>query len=272
MIDRARAADVALRAAVEAAAVVMRVYAEPFRVDYKGKDDPVTAADREANALLCDRLTTAFPGVPVVAEESDASTYAGFAGAEAAWFVDPLDGTREFAARSDEFAIMIGLAERGQATLGVIVAPAWGRSFLGVVGEGAWELASDGARAAIQVSSRGVPSDASIVMSRSHATPDLTRAVEGMRPRASCRHGSAGLKGVLVALGDHDVYLQTGRAGMLWDACATDALVRAAGGHCTDALGRPFDYRAEDIVNRAGIVASNGSIHDAVIDALRSEP
>jgi 3'(2'), 5'-bisphosphate nucleotidase len=270
MIDRAHAADVAMRAATEAAAVVMRIYATPFGVEYKSKDDPVTMADRDANALLCDRLAKAFPGVPVVAEESEEATYAGFANAEAAWFVDPVDGTREFVARTGEFAVMLGLAERGHATLAVIVAPAWGRSFLGVVGEGAWEVRPGGQRLPIHVSSRASLAESSVVLSRSRTTPALAHAVDAMGTGSSSRCGSSGLKGVLVALGEHDIYLQTGSAGMLWDACATDALVCAAGGRCTDAEGRPFDYAVEDLVNRRGIVASNGLLHDAIIEKVRA--
>ena len=122
-----REAVVALEAAKEAAALVMGVYVAPFDVEFKVADDPVTRADRESNALLCARLTAAFPGVPIVAEESDPATYAGFAAAEAAWFVDPLDGTREFVAKNGEFAVMLGLAQAGRATVGVVIAaPATG--------------------------------------------------------------------------------------------------------------------------------------------------
>jgi 3'(2'), 5'-bisphosphate nucleotidase len=271
MIDRARATEVALAAATEAAAVVMRIYSEPFAVEYKVKDDPVTAADREANALLCDRLAAAFPGLPVVAEESDPASYAGYEGAEAAWFVDPVDGTRELVARTGEFAVMVGLAERGLAILSVVIAPAWGRTFLGVVGEGAWEVSAEGQRRPIHVSSCGTLSEASLVLSRSRKTEALARAVEVVGPRVAFQHGSSGLKGALVALGTHDIYLQAGPAGMLWDACATDALVCAAGGRCTDVTGRPFDYTSKDLVNRNGLLADNGLLHEAVIEKLLAE-
>ncbi len=271
MIDRARAAEVALAAATEAAALVMRIYSGPFAVEYKVKDDPVTAADREANTLLCARLAAAFPGVPVVAEESDPASYAGFEGAEAAFFVDPVDGTRELVARTGEFAVMVGLAERGRAIVSVVLAPAWGRTFLGVVGEGAWEVSPEGKRTPIHVSSCAQLSEASLVVSRSRKTEALTRAVEVVGPARAAQHGSSGLKGALVALGTHDVYLQAGRAGMLWDACATDALVCAAGGRCSDATGRPFDYTSTDLVNRDGLLADNGLLHDAVVEKLRIE-
>ncbi|MDP9151373.1 MAG: 3'(2'),5'-bisphosphate nucleotidase CysQ, partial [Myxococcota bacterium] len=58
--------------------------------------------------------------------------------------------------------------------------------------------------------------------------------------------------------------------GMLWDACATEALVRAAGGACTQADGAPFDYASADLVNARGLVASNGVLHSAVLEALRA--
>jgi 3'(2'), 5'-bisphosphate nucleotidase len=263
-----RAAEIALAAAREATALVMAVYAAPFEVDYKGKDDPVTRADRESNALLVDRLSRAFPGIPIVAEESDPATYAGFADADAAWFVDPLDGTREFVARNGEFAVMLGLAERGRATLGIITAPAWGRAFLGIVGDGAWEVAADGRRTPIHVSAREGTDGATIVASRSRSTPQVAAVAAEIGARPPVALGSSGLKAVVVATGEHDVYIQPGRAGMRWDACSSDALVRAAGGLYTEAGGAPIDYRAPDLTNRAGLLATNGRLHERVVRAL----
>jgi 3'(2'), 5'-bisphosphate nucleotidase len=268
-----REATIALEAAREASALIMGVYAAPFDVEYKAKDDPVTRADKEANALLVERLSRAFPGLPIVAEESDPASYAAYKGADAAWFVDPLDGTREFVARNGEFAVMLGLAERGRATLGVIVAPAWNRAFVGVVGEGAWEVAPDGALTPIHVTTRPTLAGASVVVSRSRAPARVEAFVASLGDGGAARavpHGSSGLKGVLVATGVHDVYLQPGRAGMRWDACATEALVIAAGGKCTEASGAPFDYANDEIVNARGLVATNGLLHDAVLRAYAS--
>ncbi len=263
-------AAVALAAAREASDLIMRVYRAPFEVEYKAKDDPVTRADREANALLCDRLGRAFPGVPIVAEESDPSAYANFEKSERVWFVDPLDGTREFVAKNGEFAVMIGLAERGRATVGVIVAPAWDRAFVGIVGEGAWEVAPDGSRTPLHVSTRASLRGASIVVSRSRTPAGLAALVGAMGDRAATAHGSSGLKAALVAMGAHDVYVQSGPAGLRWDACSSEALVLAAGGSFTDVDGALLDYEATDLVNARGLVASNGLVHGAVIDALRT--
>jgi 3'(2'), 5'-bisphosphate nucleotidase len=269
--DRAKAAQTALSIAREAAQLVMRVYASPFEVEYKVADDPVTRADRESNELACERLARAYPGVPVVAEESDPQRYAGFAHADAVWFVDPLDGTREFVSRNGEFVVMIGLAERGRATVGAIVVPASGRAFVGVVNEGAWEVAADGSRAPIHVSDREAAEGASFVVSRTRDPEGVKALATSMGAREAVPRGSSGLKGVLVATGVHDVYLQPGNAGMRWDACATEALVCAAGGACTDADGAPFDYAGGELVNARGLVATNGLLHDGIIARLRGK-
>ena len=265
-----REARVALDAARDAAALILRVYARPFDVEYKAKDDPVTVADRDANSLLCDRLAREFPGVPIVAEESDPASYASFAGAGAAWFVDPLDGTREFVAKNGEFAVMVGLAEAGRATIGVVVAPVWGRAVVGVVGEGAWEVAADGTVTPVRVTDRATLAGASILVSRSRSPAGVADLLAKLGAAPPVPHGSSGLKGLLVATGAHDVYLHPGSAGMRWDACATDALVRAAGGECTTADGEPFDYASGELANARGLVASNGKVHARLIEALRA--
>lgn len=269
MSERLEMADEALSIAREAAALVMDVYATPFEVGYKVKDDPVTRADRESNELACERLARAFPGVPVVAEESDPKAYAGFAGAPMVWFVDPLDGTREFVARNGEFAVMIGLSVGGRASLGVIVAPAWARAFVGVVGEGAWEVAADGSRTPIHTSSRQTVAGASFVVSRSRDPERVKMLAQSLGASEAVARGSSGLKGVLIATGVHDVYLQPGHAGMRWDACATEALVRAAGGECTQADGTPFDYSGDDLLNAHGLLATNGHLHPAIVERLK---
>src|SRR6188474_536750 len=113
-----------VRIANAAAQVVMEVYAQPFSVDYKGPHDPVTEADRRANTLIVEQLTRDFPGVPIVAEESEPQTFAEFRKSDRVFFVDPVDGTREFIDRNGEFVVMIGLVEGARALAAVIDAPA----------------------------------------------------------------------------------------------------------------------------------------------------
>ncbi len=252
----------------EAAVLIREVYASNFAVDYKGPSDPVTEADRRANDLICERLTTLFPNVPIVAEESEPSSFEGYRNAERIFFVDPLDGTREFVARNGEFVVMIGLVEGERAIAGVIHAPELGISWLGEVGKGAQSIDARGARSAILVSSRPALVEARVVGSRSHRNPALERTLAALGAHELIALGSAGLKAAAIARGTADAYVAPHYAGKRWDACASDALVTAAGGKLTNASGERFDYRAAELDNDRGIVASNGLLHDAIIDRL----
>lgn len=256
--------ELLMRIAAEAAKLIMEVYARPFDVDYKGPQDPVTEADRRANDLICERLEQAFPGVPIVAEESDPATFAGFRSHDRVFFVDPVDGTREFVDRNGEFAVMIGLLEGARAIASVIDAPARGDVFAGWVGEGAIRI-RNGRAEPLRVSDVTEVSRGRLVGSRSHRSPQLERALARLSPLEVRVMGSAGLKGTLVAAAEVEAYVAPGYAGQRWDACAADALVTAAGGKLTDTYGDAIDYRAPSLSNDRGLLASNGHVHEALV-------
>jgi 3'(2'), 5'-bisphosphate nucleotidase len=262
---------VVLEIADRAAVAVMNVYATDFAVRFKSEADPVTAADQEANSIICDALEKHFPGVPVVAEESDPSAYAKWNDARAVWFVDPLDGTRDFVEKNGQFAVMIGLAEEGKAILGVVVCPALQRRFIGAPVVGSFEVAADGSRKKIHVTSTQNANAAEMVVSRSRPNAELDAAGDRLQLRATTRIGSAGLKGIKVACGEADIYAHLGLAGFRWDACAPEAIVLGAGGQVTDARGNAIDYRAADLANEQGMLMTNGRLHAAVLAALDHE-
>lgn len=252
----------------EAALLIREVYRTAFRVDFKGPRDPVTEADRGANALICERLSALFPDVPIVAEESDPQSFAGFRSAERIFFVDPLDGTREFVDKNGQFVVMIGYVDGARAMAGVIHAPELGVSWIGEVGTGAYQVNADGSRQPIQVSQVSTLSEARVVNSRSHRNPALELALAALAARELVPLGSAGLKAAAVARGAADAYVAPHYAGKRWDACAADALITAAGGKLTDVNGDLFDYRAADLGNDRGIIGSNGRFHDAILEKL----
>jgi 3'(2'), 5'-bisphosphate nucleotidase len=267
-IDREKTLAHVLGVAREAGEGISRIYAGKFDVEFKGKNDPVTLADREANTFICAELARAYPGMPIVAEESDPASYAGFGKASQVWFVDPLDGTREFIARNGEFAVMIGLAELGRAVLGVLVCPALERSFIGAEGIGAFEVSASGERRAIHVSAHTELAGARVLVSRSHFPDEARDAIAklGMVP-VPC--GSAGVKGSRIACGEAELYGQPGRAGKLWDACAPEAVVRAAGGVWRTTTGDGYDYASESLENGRGVLAGNPRLVQAVITAMK---
>ncbi len=257
-----------LSIADEAAKLVLSIYATPFTVEEKGPNDPVTLADQEANQLICERLGEHFPDAAIVAEESAPESYRNFAAYERIFFVDPLDGTREFVRRSGEFVVMLGCVDGDLATAGVIVAPTSGRAWLGRRGDGAFRRNSAGLIEPISPSTTGELSRACVVASRFHRAPHHTDPLTMLGAREIRPMGSAGLKGSLVAEGAVDAYVAPGRAGMRWDACAPDAIVSAAGGKYSDATGRPIDYRRLELTNDRGVIASNRHLHAEICETL----
>lgn len=261
-------AEKLLVAAEKAAEIIMRVYAQADPgVQMKGPDDPVTRADREANAFLLEWLAREIPGIPIVAEESDPSAYLDFAKSGRALFVDPVDGTREFVAKNGQFGVMIGYAEDGRAVASAIVCPALGESYLAVVGEGAHLVTKDG-RQPIRVSSTSDLGAARCAVSRSNRSAQVESRLALLGAAEMVPVGSAALKGARVATGALDLLAHpTTNPMKLWDACAPDALVHAAGGRLTDARGTPFDYRGA-VQQGAGMLATNGLFHDEAVKRL----
>lgn len=268
-MNREATLEAVLAIAREAEAIIARIYEGEPEVEYKGPGDPVTNADKQANALICKRLASLFPNVPIVAEESDESSFSGWRGAPRSFFVDPLDGTIEFVARSGDFAIMIGMAEEGRATLGVILAPTTGRAWMGALGVGAWEVSRDGKRTQLRVSETPTLDRARVVVTRSHKSPQLESVLDAIAPAVVTPLGSAGLKAVRVAKGEADLYLQPGRSGKRWDSCAPEAIVLAAGGRFTDASGKLIDYAGGPLENSTGVLVSNGILHEAALAKIR---
>lgn len=124
-----------LHAVTQASQAVLKIYHSPFTVQTKSDDTPVTAADLEANAILQQALLENYPSIAVVSEES-LSPFHGQAPSRF-FLVDPVDGTRDFIQRRDEFTVNVALIEAGRVVWGGVAAPALGELFYGVVGEGA---------------------------------------------------------------------------------------------------------------------------------------
>ena len=247
--------DTARRIARQAGDILLKVYATNFSVEDKAGDmGPVTEADKRANEFIVGELRKAFPGDGMVAEESDNS--ASGKRFERCWYVDPLDGTQEFVNRNGEFAVHVGLAVAGRATVGVVYRPVGDKLYTGIVGEGAF-LEEEGGRRALRVSDAAEPSSLRLVVSRSHRSK-LTSAVANRlgitRERES---GSVGLKCGLLAESVADLYIHTSSKSYRWDNCAPEAVLRAAGGILTDLGGTPYSYDGSELQNHRGLLACN---------------
>ncbi|NDY91946.1 3'(2'),5'-bisphosphate nucleotidase CysQ [Ideonella livida] len=223
----------------EAGQVIMDIYATDFDVTRKGDDSPVTQADQRAEAVILAGLARLAPGIPVVAEEAVAAGQVPEV-ADRFFLVDPLDGTKEFISRNGEFTVNIALVEGGVPVAGLVYAPAIGRLFGGVQGQGAWLEDAQGRRA---IACRAVPAQGlTVVASRSHGDETALDAFLAGRAVASRTNAGSSLKLCLVAAGEADVYPRLGRT-MEWDIAAGDAVLRAAGGRVqVVADGSPLRY------------------------------
>jgi 3'(2'), 5'-bisphosphate nucleotidase len=231
--------------AVRAGGAIMAVYATDFSVRDKADASPVTAADEAAEKIILAELAALAPDIPVVAEEAVAAGHVPVV-AERFFLVDPLDGTREFISRRDEFTVNIALIDRGQPVLGVVFAPARHELFWGDVRAGkAGQLGGDPdgtmPSTGVAISARRAPADGLVaVASRSHRTPE-TDAFLAQYPVKEFRSIGSSLKFCVVASGEADVYPRVGTT-MEWDTAAGHAVLAAAGGRVTTLEGEPFTY------------------------------
>jgi 3'(2'), 5'-bisphosphate nucleotidase len=247
----------------EAGKILLSIYATDFVVDFKGQgqNDPVTEADRRANALIVQRLAAAFPNDGIVAEESDnqRETFSR----ERIWYVDPLDGTKEFVAKNGEFSVMIGLAVGGRARLGVVLQPSQDKLYLGEIGQGAW-LVERGQQRAVAVSGIADVAELGLIVSRSHRPGRVSELKQRLGIRRESVSGSVGLKVGHIAEQHADLYVHMSDKSSAWDTCAPEAILLAAGGRFTDLFGQEIVYGKTDVRTRRGILACNAAAFDRV--------
>lgn len=249
-----------------AGAILLEYYARDPSVQWKGRNDPVTTADLAASRFLVDALHMRFPRDAVLSEEEmDDSTRLTN---PRVWVIDPMDGTREYIARRGEFAVMIGLAVDGQAQLGAVYQPTEDKLYFAAAGTGSY-LACRGVTTPLHVSDRTEFSHATMALSRSHLSQSTEIIRKQLEIGQTIQTGSLGIKIGLICEARADVYVQ-GRGTSLWDTCGPEAILREAGGRLTDSFGDAFLYNRAEVRNLNGVIATNGLLHDKVVEVVRS--
>ena len=230
--------DTLRRIAERAGEAILEVYNSPFAVEQKDDKSPVTEADRRAESLIIDALKHELGSpFPIVAEEEAAAGRLPDLSDGPFWLVDPLDGTKEFVGRRGEFTVNIALIEDGMPLLGVVHAPATGRTYWGS-SYGAFMSEGGTTR---PIACRPVPAKGLIaVASRNHRNPE-TDAFLAQYDIAEAISSGSSIKFCLVAAGRADLYPRTGRT-MEWDTAAGHAVVLHAGGSVTRLDGTPLTY------------------------------
>jgi myo-inositol-1(or 4)-monophosphatase len=273
--------ELALDAAWAAGAAVMAWFRTGAEVRHKGPDQPVTAADLEADAVLAEHLRGGRPDYGWLSEET--LDGADRLGRDRVWVVDPLDGTRSFIQGYREFAVSVALVESGEAVLGVVYNPASRDLYWAERGRGAYHTAgwTVGASAGSAGSQGGPPAGVrlrvrepdsrrarSLLASRS----EIARGDFGaLLPRWELRPlGSTAYKLAAVASGAGQAYLSRGPKSE-WDVAAGALLVTEAGGAATDLRGEALRYNRAD-PSVLGVLAAPTGLHGELLKTTADLP
>jgi myo-inositol-1(or 4)-monophosphatase len=249
-----RELQVAIDGAIAAGKILQGYFRDGgYQIDSKGKNNPVTTADFEADSKLKQILRDAFPTYGWLSEETVDND--DRLACERVWIVDPLDGTKEFIKGIPEFVVAIALAERGVPVMGVSYNPIKNELFSGIRGAGCF---LDGKP--VTVSTVSALEHSTILASRSETARGDWKAYEGrVKVRAI---GSVAYKLALVAAGQADAtFTLTPKSE--WDIASGVALIVAAGGRVTDLNGDEMHFNRRD-VKTPGFVASNGHLHSEI--------
>ncbi|WNH47862.1 MULTISPECIES: 3'(2'),5'-bisphosphate nucleotidase CysQ [Stenotrophomonas] len=233
--------------AQDAAAAIREVYASPFDVEIKSDRSPVTAADLAANQVILRGLGQLTPDLPILSEESAQVPWEVRRHWGAYWLVDPLDGTREFVKRNDEFSVNIALIYQGAPAFGVVLAPVSGVAWHAMRGELAYRR--DGLHDSVLRTRTPALPPLQVAASRSHRSEQTQALLDRMGEIEVVAQGSS-LKFCRLAEGTLDVYPRLGPTAE-WDTAAGQCVLHAAGGAVLSAAtGKPFRYnRRETLLN-----------------------
>jgi len=241
----------------EAGALLMTFFHQHVKIEYKGEADLVTIADRTSEKMIRERIRKLWPTHDILGEEQGLVD----TGSDYRWYVDPLDGTTNFAHGFPVFCVSLGLEHKGNRIAGVVYDPTRNEMFAAEQGSGAYLNqqrihVSTTEKLAESLVATGFPSH------KRHKSPNIyfyhqiTLRTHGVR-----RAGSAALDLCYVASGRLEGFWEFNLNP--WDTAAGVLIVEEAGGKVTDFHGGPFHIDSRETV------ASNGLVHEAMLQEFR---
>ena len=248
-----------INSVLKAGEKILEIYhSADFGIETKKDDSPLTKADLASHYELVRYLETT--GIPIISEEGVVPDYQVRKNYKQYWLIDPLDGTKEFIKKNDEFTVNVALIENGEPILGVVYAPVLGHLYYGDKGKGAFKSVIQSPRPHfIEIKTKKPSDHLIIVASRSHNNKETKEYIEELSKNYKTTEiiskGSS-LKLVEVAEGKAHVYPRFGPT-MEWDTASAHAVVLAAGGSVVQPNGEALVYNKEDLLNPFFIVVSN---------------
>ena len=247
-----------LQAAIEAGLLarkkILEIYHQHFDVEIKSDNSPVTIADKSADEIIRKYLAEQFPTHAFLTEESTDNLER--LKNDFVWIVDPVDGTKDFVAKDDQFTTNIALAYKHELVVGVVLAPALDEIYFASKGNGAFFKKGDAEPIRIHVNDK--LDDLTMLTSVFHFTQDEQEFINrhGDKIKHVMKRGSS-LKPCAIAHGLAEITFRSSPNTKEWDTAACQIVVEEAGGLFVQPDGSPIRYNREDVYNRNGYIVVN---------------
>lgn len=247
--------EVLTKGVLTASEILLSYYKKPgLSIQHKDDLSPVTEADMASNRYISDLLGREFPGIPLISEEAPKPEFGIRKTWEYSWILDPLDGTKEFIAGNDEFAINLALLHKNKPIMGILSIPAKNLLYYAIKGEGSWRIGPDGIRQSLPLyhSDHQETRKITALISRSHAGEGemaFIRKLEEKGWLVEIRPTGSAYKHVLLAEGSAHLYAKPGICWE-WDTAPGQVILEEAGGSVVRMdNGEPLVYNKEIFSN-----------------------
>jgi 3'(2'), 5'-bisphosphate nucleotidase len=251
--------DDVCKIAITAGEKTLPIYHSDFEVETKDDDSPLTQADLAAHRSIKAGLTELTPDTPQLSEEGAEIDFATRSAWSSYWLIDPLDGTKEFVNKNDQFTINIALVVDHEPVLGAVYAPVLDTLWFAARDVGAFRQRGD--ETPQPIATVAVNADKPrVLVSRSHRTASIDALLDRLPDYEPVTMGSS-LKFCVIADGDADFYPRLGPTSE-WDTAAGHAVLAIAGGRVTDLEGRTLRYNETDSVLNTHFLAFGDTDHD----------
>ncbi|WP_019216770.1 3'(2'),5'-bisphosphate nucleotidase CysQ family protein, partial [Legionella tunisiensis] len=250
--------ELAITLARKAGQIVRDIRTKGYKIQEKAEQQgPVTEADQAVSDLLLQEIKQAFPHDLLISEEAPLPSKSN--PSSRIWFIDPIDGTKEFIANNDGWAVMIGLAIDAYPCLGVVYQPDLDRLYYATKGRGAFLIKSQETKR-IKVSSTSEPSQAVLIQSYSSHNKKTEQLITQLGISKTLKQGSIGLKLGVIAEGKADLYFNFSGYCHLWDLCAPEIILQEAGGGVLLSSGKNIVYNLDAIMIKEKFLAANNEL------------
>ena len=238
---------------------IMKVYKEPnSAVDIKNDNTPVTKADLAANKILTEGLKKLEPKIPIVSEEDKFSLNIPKTN-KVFWLIDPLDGTKEFIKKNNEFTCNLALIENNASTLGFVSVPVKGLIYYGGKQFGSKLINKN--KTISEIKYKKVSAICRVVASKSHLNKETKKFISDIEGEVELIQAGSSLKFIKIAEGLADIYPRLALTSE-WDTAAAHAILEGAGGKVLQLSGKDIVYGKENILNPYFIASGVENLND----------